>query len=109
MSPPLNASEPSRVSRRKKLFLKENTMPNTTERKDVYSRITSQIVQYLEKGVRPWARPWNASMQPGELRGPSPQRTALLRNQCSLPLDVRFGPEFYGTDLDDLSHPENGL
>jgi antirestriction protein ArdC len=30
-------------------------MQNTTERKDVYSRITAQIVDYLEKGVRPWA------------------------------------------------------
>jgi len=28
-------------------------MQNTTERKDVFSRITTQIVEYLEKGVRP--------------------------------------------------------
>ena len=35
-------------------------MQNTTERKDVYSRITAQIVEHLEKGVRPWTRPWNA-------------------------------------------------
>src|SRR6267143_3399621 len=60
MSAPLNASQPSRVSRRKKLLLKENTMQDTTERKDVYSRITTQIVEHLEKGVRPWVRPWNA-------------------------------------------------
>ena len=31
-----------------------------TERKDVYSRITSQIVASLEQGVRPWIKPWNA-------------------------------------------------
>jgi antirestriction protein ArdC len=31
-------------------------MQNITERKDVYSRITTQIVEYLEKGVRPWIR-----------------------------------------------------
>jgi hypothetical protein len=61
MSAPLNASEPSRVSRRKKLFLKEKTMQNNTERKDVYSRITSQIVEHLEKGVRPRIRLWNWS------------------------------------------------
>ena len=36
-------------------------MQNTTERKDVYSRITAQIVEHLEKGVRPWIRPWNAT------------------------------------------------
>ena len=33
-------------------------MQNTTERKDVYSRITAQIVEYLEWGVRLWIRPW---------------------------------------------------
>src|SRR3984957_14934767 len=32
-------------------------MQNTTERKDVYSRITAQIVDYLEQGVRPWTPP----------------------------------------------------
>src|ERR1700733_7466682 len=70
MSAPLNASEPSRVSRRKKLFLKENTMQNTTERKDVYSRITAQIVEHLEKGVRPWVRPWNAEHAAGRITRP---------------------------------------
>jgi len=34
-----------------------------TERKDVYSRITSQIVGSLEQGVRPWIKPWNAERQ----------------------------------------------
>jgi len=70
MSAPLNAFKPSRVSRRKKLFLKENTMQNNTERKDVYSRITAQIVQYLEKGVRPWTRPWNAEHAAGRITRP---------------------------------------
>ena len=69
-SAPLNAFKPSRVSRRKKLFLKENTMQNTTERKDVYSRITSQIVEHLEKGVRPWVRPWNAEHAAGRITRP---------------------------------------
>src|ERR1700733_1036898 len=70
MSAPLNASEPSRVSRRKNLFLKENTMQDTTERKDVYSRITAQIVEHLEKGVRPWIRPWNAEYAAGRITRP---------------------------------------
>src|SRR6202020_3629208 len=35
-------------------------MQNTTEKKNINSRITTQIVEYLEKGVRPWTRPWNA-------------------------------------------------
>jgi antirestriction protein ArdC len=29
-------------------------------RTDVYQRITDQIVSELEKGVRPWMKPWNA-------------------------------------------------
>ena len=31
-----------------------------TEKQDIYTRITNQIVSHLEKGVRPWVRPWNA-------------------------------------------------
>ena len=45
-------------------------MQNTTERKDVYSRITSEIVEYLEKGVRPWIRPWNAEDAAGQITRP---------------------------------------
>jgi antirestriction protein ArdC len=45
-------------------------MQNTTERKDVYSRITAQIVEYLEKGVRPWTRPWNAEHAAGRITRP---------------------------------------
>jgi antirestriction protein ArdC len=47
-------------------------MQNTTERKDVYSRITAQIVEYLEKGVRPWTRPWNAEHAAGRITRPLP-------------------------------------
>jgi hypothetical protein len=45
-------------------------MQNTTERKDVYSRITAQIVQHLEKGVRPRIRPWNAEHAAGRITRP---------------------------------------
>ena len=45
-------------------------MQNTTERKDVYSRITAQIVEHLEKGVRPWIRPWNAEHAAGRITHP---------------------------------------
>src|SRR5215831_7653032 len=45
-------------------------MQNTTERKDVYSRITAQIVEQLEKGVRPWVRPWNAEHAAGRITRP---------------------------------------
>ena len=45
-------------------------MQNPTERKDVYSRITAQIVEHLEKGVRPWIRPWNAEHAAGRITRP---------------------------------------
>ena len=39
-------------------------------RQDVYSRITEQIVAQLEKGVRPWVRPWNAEHAAGPITRP---------------------------------------
>ncbi len=39
-----------------------------TEKQDIYSRITDQISSHLEKGVRPWVKPWNADMQQDGLR-----------------------------------------
>jgi antirestriction protein ArdC len=45
-------------------------MQDTTERKDVYSRITVQIVEHLEKGVRPWICPWNAEHAAGRITRP---------------------------------------
>ena len=45
-------------------------MQNTTERKDVYSRITAQIVEHLEKGVRPWIRPGMPNTQPDRITRP---------------------------------------
>ena len=42
----------------------------TTNRQDVYSRITSQIVASLEQGVRPWVKPWNAEHAAGRITRP---------------------------------------
>jgi antirestriction protein ArdC len=41
-----------------------------TEKQDIYTRITNQIVSHLEKGVRPWARPWNAEHAAGRITRP---------------------------------------
>lgn len=43
---------------------------NSTSRQDVYSRITAQIVADLEKGVRPWMKPWNAEHAAGRITRP---------------------------------------
>jgi antirestriction protein ArdC len=44
--------------------MKSNTRP------DVYSRIADKIIADLEKGVRPWMRPWNADHAAGRITRP---------------------------------------
>jgi antirestriction protein ArdC len=39
-------------------------------KKDIYSKITDQIVSELEKGVRPWLKPWNAEHAEGRITRP---------------------------------------
>jgi len=38
--------------------------------KDIYQRVTDQIVAELEKGVRPWLKPWNAEHAAGRITRP---------------------------------------
>ncbi|CAH1662473.1 ArdC family protein [Chelatococcus asaccharovorans] len=40
------------------------------ERGDIYARITERIVADLEKGVRPWIRPWSAANVTGRITRP---------------------------------------
>jgi len=42
----------------------------TTEKGDLYSRITGRIVEELEKGVRPWLKPWNTEHSAGRITRP---------------------------------------
>jgi antirestriction protein ArdC len=39
-------------------------------RADVYARITDRIVTELERGVRPWVKPWNAANATGRITRP---------------------------------------
>jgi antirestriction protein ArdC len=45
-------------------------MSATATRDDVYTRVTSKIVADLEKGVRPWLKPWNADHAAGRITRP---------------------------------------
>ena len=46
-------------------------MKTITEiRQDVYTRITSAIVAELERGTRPWMRPWTAEHAAGRITRP---------------------------------------
>lgn len=39
-------------------------------KQDIYSKITNHIVAELEKGVRPWLKPWNAEHAAGRISRP---------------------------------------
>jgi hypothetical protein len=41
-----------------------------SERQDIYTRITGQIVASLEKGVRPWMKPWSGQNAAGRITRP---------------------------------------
>ena len=47
-------------------------MTRTTQqnRKDIYTRITDQIVNALEEGIKPWTQPWNAAHAAGPVSRP---------------------------------------
>jgi len=36
-----------------------------TMKQDIYERITGKIIAELEKGARPWIKPWNAGHAAG--------------------------------------------
>lgn len=46
------------------------TTSSTVKRVDVYTRVTDQIVAELERGVRPWLKPWNAEHAAGRISRP---------------------------------------
>src|SRR4051794_9506242 len=41
-----------------------------TERQDIYTRITGQIISSLEQGVRPWISPWKTEHTAGRITRP---------------------------------------
>jgi antirestriction protein ArdC len=45
-------------------------MATATKRTDIYTRVTSHIVEELERGVRPWLKPWNAEHAAGRITRP---------------------------------------
>jgi len=46
------------------------TRKEATPRVDIYTRITQKIVAELEKGVRPWMRPWHSANAIGRVTRP---------------------------------------
>lgn len=46
------------------------TSSTKTNRTDVYTRVTSRIIDSLEQGVRPWMRPWSVEHVAGRITRP---------------------------------------
>jgi antirestriction protein ArdC len=42
----------------------------SAQRVDVYTRVTSRIIEQLEQGIRPWMKPWNAEHAAGRISRP---------------------------------------
>lgn len=43
---------------------------NNSNRQDIYTRITNQIIVALEQGIKPWTQPWNAAHAAGPVSRP---------------------------------------
>jgi antirestriction protein ArdC len=50
--------------------VQEMSRKKNSDRADIYTRITEQIVAALEKGVRPWVQPWSAGNTVGRITRP---------------------------------------
>jgi len=46
------------------------TKTHATSRTDVYTRITNRIIAELDRGVRPWLKPWNTANTTGRITRP---------------------------------------
>jgi antirestriction protein ArdC len=49
---------------------RRNVSADSQPREDVYTRVTNRIVAELERGVRPWLKPWNAEHAAGRICRP---------------------------------------
>lgn len=49
---------------------RHQTTARETPRQDLYSRVTSTIIADLERGVRPWTKPWSAEHLAGQITRP---------------------------------------
>ena len=45
-------------------------MANQPTRQDIYTRVTNQITLQLEKGIRPWIKPWSVEHTAGRITRP---------------------------------------
>ena len=49
---------------------RKNVTGKGGERIDIYEKVTAQVIESLEKGVKPWTQPWNAAHVAGPVSKP---------------------------------------
>ena len=52
-----------------------------SNKQDIYTRITDQIVSALEQGVKPWTRPWSATHAAGTSSASCRATSGFLKDQ----------------------------
>ncbi len=60
----------SNLTTKTKANSKKNNRNKKQPREDIYTRVTSQIVEALEGGVRPWLKPWDVQHAAGRVSRP---------------------------------------
>jgi hypothetical protein len=69
---------------------------------DIYQRITGE----LEKGVRPWLKPWNAEQAAGRITLPLRGNGVPYKHQCADAVVGGDGERLRRAHLDDLQTGE---
>jgi len=88
---------------------RDENRESTTNRKDVYTRVTDRIVADLEKGIRTWMKPWGGQHPAGSISRPlrhcgTPYRgmnTVLLWGEA---MDKGYAAPFWMTFKQALEH-----
>ncbi len=60
----------SNLTTKTKASGKKNRRNKKQPKEDIYTRVTSQIVEALERGVRPWLKPWDVQHAAGRVSRP---------------------------------------
>jgi antirestriction factor ArdC-like protein len=70
-----------------------NTENTANEKRDVYERVTSQIVNAIEQGVSNWRMPWHTSGRFRILSDQHHEQETLLRHQYVVSVGCCSGEE----------------
>ena len=84
--------------------------PTDQARPDLYSRVTNAIIAELEKGVRPWTKPWSAEHLAGrdDLATQEREEVAIIAAYLPKQLDdAAVTAAFIAGSCSSISQPLN--